>query len=254
MKRFWEIKAREDAPESGIMQIYGEISDSSWYGDEVTPRQVVGELEALGEIRQLDVYINSPGGDVFAGLAIYNILKRRSERIVAHIDGLAASAASVIAMAAEEIIMPTGSMMMIHRAWSCACGNAEDMRGMADTLERIDGQLAQIYAGRGKISAERAEQLMSEETWLDGRDALEIGLCDRTEDAQAAACAIGPEMAARYKRIPQNYLDACNGGESQPAEDKDAAEPAAPAAAITEQRRSFAAARRKIMSIGGKDE
>lgn len=254
MKRFWEIKAREGAPDTGIMQLYGEISDSSWYGDEVTPKQVVGELEALGEIRQLDVYINSPGGDVFAGLAIYNILKRRTERIVAHIDGLAASAASVIAMAADDIVMPTGSMMMIHRAWSCACGNAEDMRDMAGTLERIDGQLAQIYAARGKISAEKAAQLMSEETWLDGREAIEIGLCDRTEDAQAAACAIGPEMAARYKRIPQNYLNACNGGESQPAEDKDAAEPAAPAAAITEQRRRFAAAKRKILSIGGRDE
>lgn len=259
MRKFWEIRAQGDDPSVGEMYLYGEISDISWYGDEVTPAQVVEEIKALGEIKALNVYINSPGGDVFAGLAIYNILRRlEGVQVVAHVDGLAASAASVIAMAAGKIIMPRNAMMMIHRAWAFTGGNAGELRKMADTLERIDGQLAQIYAERSGQSQEKMAALMAAETWMDAVQAAELGLCDEIEENRAAASvAISAEMRARYQHWPQEIEGACHGGGSQPVEDRVAEEPAAPAteSRLAEQRRRFDATRRKILhAMGGNEE
>ena len=255
MKRFWEIRARADDPARGEMTLYGEISDASWFGDETTPAQVAEELKALGDITALDVYINSPGGDVFAGLAIYNILRRlEGVRVTAHVDGLAASAASVIVMAADRIVMPRNALLMIHRAWAYANGNAAELQKMADTLERIDGQLAQIYADRGGQSREKMAALMEAETWMDAAQAAELGLCDEIEENKTAASVT--EILTRYRNWPLRAKGACHGGGSQPVEDKATEEPAAPAteSRLAEQRRRFDATRRKILHAMGGNE
>ena len=134
MGKFWDFSMQ--ASGAGALTLYGEISDTSWFGDEVTPAAFLKDLEALGEIGALDVYINSPGGDVFAGYAIYHMLRRHPARVTVHVDGLAASAASVVAMAGDRIVMPAASMMMVHRAWTLACGDAARLLDIAAELEK----------------------------------------------------------------------------------------------------------------------
>ena len=117
--------------------------------NEITPAQFQKELAALGDISTLDVYINSPGGDIFAGFSLYNILNRHpATKKNVHIDGLAASAASVVAMAGDTIKMPENATLMIHNAWTYTGGGAEDLRRTADELDRINDQIAGIYAAR----------------------------------------------------------------------------------------------------------
>ncbi len=215
MGKFWDFSMQ--ASGAGALTLYGEISDTSWFGDEVTPAAFLKDLEALGEIGALDVYINSPGGDVFAGYAIYNILRRHPARVTVHVDGLAASAASTVAMAGDRIVMPAASMMMIHRAWTLACGDAARLLDIAAELERVDGQLAQIYADRTGKAIEDIKALMAAETWMTGAEALEMGFCDEVEPNKRIAALCGPEALARYKHPPELPSD---GGESQPVEDK----------------------------------
>ena len=104
MKKFWQF--RNVTPQKGELTLYGEISDTSWWGDEVTPADFQRDLKALGDIEELNLYVNSPGGDVFAGFTIYNQLKRHSARKIVHVDGLAASAASVAGSMFSAILAP----------------------------------------------------------------------------------------------------------------------------------------------------
>lgn len=215
MRKFWNFTTQ--ASGAGALTLYGEISDATWFGDEVTPAAFLKDLEALGEIRTLDVYINSPGGDVFAGYAIYHMLRRHPARVTVHVDGLAASAASVVAMAGDRIVMPEASMMMVHRAWTLACGDAARLLDIAAELERVDGQLAQIYAARTGKAIEEIKDLMEAETWMTGPEALDLGFCDAVEPNKRIAALCGPEALARYKHPPELPGD---GGESQPVKDK----------------------------------
>ncbi len=144
--KFWNFKGSGD--KRAELLLYGDISDSSWWGDEVTPKQFKADLDALGDVAELDIYINSGGGDVFAGFAIYNMLKRHTAKKTVYVDGLAASVASVIAMAGDKIIMPENAMLMIHNAWAVAKGNKAKLRKIADEMDKIDGMLAGIYAAR----------------------------------------------------------------------------------------------------------
>ena len=148
MNKFWEFKALGNA---GELFLYGEISDTSWWGDEITPAQFQKELAALGDISTLDVYINSPGGDIFAGFSLYNILNRHPAAKTVHIDGLAASAASVVAMAGDTIKMPANATMMIHNAWTYASGGAEDLRKTADELDRINDIQKSVLEQAGRL-------------------------------------------------------------------------------------------------------
>ena len=237
MGKFWDFSMQ--ASGAGALTLYGEISDTSWFGDEVTPAAFLKDLEALGEIGALDVYINSPGGDVFAGYAIYHMLRRHPARVTVHVDGLAASAASVVAMAGDRIVMPVASMMMVHRAWTLACGDAARLLDIAAELERVDAQLAQLYADRTGKAIEDIEALMAAETWMTGAEALAMGFCDEVEPNKRIAALCGPEALARYKHPPELPSD---GGESQPVEDKEPKE----GERLAAQRRRFSL-RQKIL-------
>ena len=263
MNKFWTFKGLAD--KRGELFLYGEISDSSWFGDEVTPAQFQKDLSALGDIKSLDVFINSPGGDVFAGITIYNMLKRHSAEITVHVDGLAASAASVVAMAGDRIVMPKSATMMIHNAWSFAYGNKTDMRAMADELERLDKQLADIYAGKTGKDSGAIAAWMDSERWMSGDEALADGFCDEVEqNKQIAACADVGKWLGKYQHPPENiaslepkaaeqggFLVTDNGAaQPQPAADKSPeSTPAGAPDALAEQRNRFRSLKTKLLEV-----
>lgn len=186
--KFWNFKASDKS--SAELFLYGEISSSTWWGDEVTPKQFKADLDALGDVSEMKIYINSGGGDVFAGQAIHSMLKRHAAKKTIYIDGLAASIASVIAMAGDKVIMPSNAMMMIHDAWTFVAGSASKLRKMADDMDKIDESIISAYVGKtGKESGE-IQDMMHAETWMTARDALEMGFADEIEEEKKLAASI----------------------------------------------------------------
>lgn len=145
-QKFFQMKASADNKSADVF-IYGEITKWAWEElGEVSSITFKSELDALGDdVETINLYINSPGGSVFEGLAIGNMLKRHKARVIAHVDALAASIASVIAMFADEIRMASTSLLMIHNAWTYASGNAEQLRKAADDIDRINESVIQSY-------------------------------------------------------------------------------------------------------------
>ena len=183
--------------------VYGEISSDKWYGDEVTPTEIK-ELLDSAEGRDLKVYINSPGGDVFAGMAIYNMLARHSGKKQVYVDGLAASAASIIAMAGDEINIPKNAYLMIHNAWTFAYGNRFELKKTMELLERLDNSIAETYVSRAAndTTAEKFLELMSQDTWLNGIEAKRYFNVNVTEN-EVSAC-ISSDDCKRYRNMPEN--------------------------------------------------
>jgi ATP-dependent Clp protease, protease subunit len=173
LKRGYEIKAKVQEAE---IWIYEEIG-GSWFGG-ISAKQFVDDIKALGKVEKITVRINSPGGDVFDGIAIYNVLKSNSARVVVIIDGLAASIASLIAMAGDEISMAENAMMMIHEAWTIGMGNAGNFRDIADRLDKVNVVIRDTYAQQSgdKAPPETIADLMSDETWMTAQEALDYGL------------------------------------------------------------------------------
>ena len=166
--------------------IYGEIGDS-WYDPaSVTPSAFKAGLDAIPAGRDITICINSPGGNVFDGYAIYNLLrvKSKTNKVVSRIDGLAASIASVIALAGIECQMPETSDMMIHPAWGMCMGNADDMLQTADLLEKLSNQIAAVYARYSGKTVEECTAAMNAETWMTGTEAKAFGLCDTLLDPE----------------------------------------------------------------------
>ncbi|ANY69732.1 hypothetical protein BBD42_27000 [Paenibacillus sp. BIHB 4019] len=183
--KFWTVQAA--ANKSAELVLYGPISTTSWYGDEVTPKKLVADLKALGNVSKLTVRINSSGGDVFAGIAIYTVLKTFKAKVITRVDGLAASAASIIAMAGDEILMPTGSMMMIHNPWTTVVGESKDLRQTANLLDNIRESLINIYVEKTGKSRSVIGKQMDDETWLGADDALKQGYATAVTSERIAA-------------------------------------------------------------------
>lgn len=160
----------------------GVIASESWYEDEISPKMFRDELAKYPG--DLTVRINSPGGDVSAGVAIYNMLNEHEGYVTVKVDGLAASIASLIAMAGDKIIMLPGSMMMVHLPWTIAGGNADDMEQVVEMLKKTGESLIPIYAARTGLSEERIEELLRAETWMTAQDAVELGFADEAEGAK----------------------------------------------------------------------
>lgn len=189
--------------------------EAEWMGG-VAPQQFVPMLRDL-QARTIHLRINSPGGSVFAARAIEQALREHPARIVAHIDGLAASAATFIAMAADEIIIAPGSLFMIHNAWGAAMGNAADMLDMATLLEKIDGTLVHTYAARTGQSAEQLRGWMAAETWFDADEAVAAKFADRIADDGAApqAGAIAWDLSA-YAHAPERAITSAPAAPTEP--------------------------------------
>ena len=201
LKKFWSMKKINE--KEGEVTLYGEISDVTWWGDEVTPKQFKADLDALGDVDLIRVYINSPGGDVFAGQTIYSILKRHKAKIHVYIDGLAASIASLIAMAGDKVIMPANAMMMIHNPWTIAAGNANDFRRLADDLDKIRDSMIVAYENKSALTMDEIKQLMDAETWLSANDCIEYGFVDEIEEAKQTAACIDTKYFAHYQNVPE---------------------------------------------------
>lgn len=207
-KKFWNFKALDE--NTAELILYGEISDISWWGDEVTPKQFKEDLDALGDIDTLNVYINSPGGDVFAGQAIYSMLKRHKATINVYVDGLAASIASLIAMAGDKVIMPANAMMMVHNPWTFAFGNANDFRKLADDMDKIRDSMVVAYESRSALTTDEIIELLDAETWLSAEDCLEYGFCDEIEETKEIAACVDTKYFSMYKNIPESLNEVKN--------------------------------------------
>lgn len=188
INRFWNFK--NTAEKTGELTIYGPIASQTWYGDEISPKQFKDDLDALGDINTLSIYINSDGGDVFAGQAILSMLKRHKAKKTVYIDGLAASIASVIAMAGDTVIMPSNAMLMIHNPWTIALGNASDFRKMADDLDKIRESIISAYESKSALLRDEIIALMDAETWITAKEASEYGFADKIEEEKQVAASI----------------------------------------------------------------
>lgn len=182
----------------GEIIIYDEIG--AWG---ITARQFAQELRALGDVRQLDVRIHSPGGDVFEGIAIYNILKAHPAHVDVWIDGLAASMASVIAMAGNVVHMPANAMMMIHKPWGAQGGEADDMRKYADLLDKVEGTLVQAYAEKSGKPADEIHALLKAVTWMDGSEAVAAGFADQITEPLQAAASLSSKRILEFANMPE---------------------------------------------------
>lgn len=196
-----KLRLAKTGPKQAELILYGIIDR---WGD-IDPRAVRDELKELGDVAELHVRINSEGGSIFDGLAVYNTLKGHSAKIVVHVDGMALSMASVIAMAGDEIVMAEGAMLMIHNPLWLAAGEAEDMRQAADVMDKLKDQLVGIYAGRtGQPTADIAS-LMDAETWFTAEEAIALGFADRQEDRMAIAATFDPH---KFRNLPEHLRQA----------------------------------------------
>lgn len=203
--------AADDETDRSI-SIYDVIGYDYWTGEGVTARRVAGALRALGP-GDVTVNINSPGGDMFEGLAIYSLLREHQGRVTVKVLGLAASAASVIAMAGDTVQIARAGFLMIHNAWVIAAGNRNDMREIADWLEPFDAAMADIYAARTGGEAKAMAKLMDAESWIGGSAAIEQGFADellpsdqvgRGEAKAQAHAARRIEAALRASGMPKS--------------------------------------------------
>lgn len=194
---FLEIQAKDE--NNAELTIYGDISSDKWW-NEVTPTDVKELLDTVKD-KDLSIYINSSGGNVFAGLAIYHMLKRHEGKKVVYVDGIAASIASIIAMAGDEIHIPKNAYLMIHRSWICTVGNKNDLTETVAMLEKTDLNMADIYKSKAleDISEEKILELMDKETWLTGLEAKNYFNIITEEESGVAACLDGLNI----KNIPE---------------------------------------------------
>ena len=191
MNSWYTIRAQSTGAE---VVIYDEIGA---YG--VSAKGFLAELAALPDATPLALRLNSPGGSVFDAVAIYNAIKRHSGTVTVWIDGIAASAASYIAMAGDEIVMPENAFLMIHDPAGVVMGTAIDMRAMAEALDKIKGSLLQGYAAKSGRPQEEIAPLMAAETWLDARDALDLGFADRIAEPVRIAARFD---VGRFRNAP----------------------------------------------------
>lgn len=195
------------ATETGAeLYLYGDIVDdeltAAYFGGHC-PQAIADFVNGLNPNTPMTIYFNSPGGDVFAGLAIQNILKRHAGKKTGKVDGMAASIASVILMGCDEIAVNTGAQIMVHDPWTYATGNARDLREVADQLDNAKESMLDVYMGKARegVTRDKIADLLSAETWLRGDRAAEYFDLSTKEAPAAAAAASG--LFASYKNLPE---------------------------------------------------
>lgn len=210
MNKFWEIK-NFIQNESADIYIYNEIS--SWEGEEVTSAQSFRkDLEALGNVKKINVMINSPGGSVGDGLTIASLLQRHTAYVTAYVDGMACSIASVIACAADKLVMGRSSLLMVHNALTFTYGNSKDLRKQADDLDAVTASLRQMYLMKAgdKLTEEKIKELMDNESWLSAKECIELGLCDEILETNKMVAKLPSKFKGMYNNIPKELLNQMN--------------------------------------------
>ncbi|WP_051624054.1 head maturation protease, ClpP-related [Clostridium akagii] len=214
IKNVGKMEIKNQSNNSADLYFYGDIvsiaynAEDWWsFGDpeDKAPQDVADFLNELDGMTDVNIHINSGGGDVFAGIAIYNILKSNDANKTTYVDGLAASAASIIALAGNTVIIPSSAQFMIHNAWTFAQGNANDFRQTADWLDQIGLSLVNIYMDNAKdgVTEEQIKQMMDDETWMTGEQTSEYFNVQVDKTATVAACA-NSEFFGKYKHLPKS--------------------------------------------------
>ena len=178
----------EKNKQTATLNIYGDITSCPWFEGDTSAAALSKQLEALGDVSQIDVFINSYGGEVAEGLAIYNALKRHKANVTTYCDGFACSIASVIFMAGNKRVMNDASLLMIHNAWTVAQGNAAELRKQAEDLDKITQASFKAYKANSSLTEEEIKELMDKETWISPEEAVEYGFAtsiDKTESSKA---------------------------------------------------------------------
>lgn len=193
MTKWYAFHASTDDKEAAEIHLYDDIGMGG-----ASAKDFIRELKGHAG-KPLALRINSSGGSVVEGTAIYNALRRHKGGLTAYVDSLAASMASVIAMAADEVVMAENALMFVHNPWTIGMGDASDLRKEADTLDKIKANLARAYSRKSGMSVEEASALMDSDTWLDATEAVSMGLADRTDEPmEAAASVTREELRARF--------------------------------------------------------
>jgi ATP-dependent Clp protease, protease subunit len=176
-----ELSEADDPSSTAIMRIYEDIGEDFWTGEGITAKKFAEELDSLGDIKRLNIHINSLGGDAFTAQAIYSIIADHPAKTTSYIDGVAASAATITACGADEVVARHNTSYMIHYPWAVAVGNAEVMRDAAQRLDELTVPIVSVYKEkvRGKISEDDIKELMAKETWMSADEALEKGFVDK---------------------------------------------------------------------------
>lgn len=205
-RKFWNwVKNEGELESTRTLFLNGEISDETWYGDEVTPQLFKDELNA--DSGDITVWINSPGGDVFAAAQIYNMLRDYKGHVTVKIDGLAASAASVIAVAGDTVLVSPVAMMMIHNPATIAMGNTKDMEAAIAMLNEVKESILNAYVDKTGLSRNKLSKMMDDETWFNAKKAVELGFADKVL------------FAAEEKKKPEENQDPDEREGKKPEED-----------------------------------
>jgi len=207
-RRWYDFRAQAKGAE---IVIYDEIGA---FG--IPAKAFLDELKALGRVAELTVRINSPGGSVFDGVAIYNALKRHDAAITVWIDGIAASIASMIAMAGDEVVMPENAMLVLHDPSGVVAGTASDMRAMAEALDRMKAGMVAAYRDKSGRDDAEIEALMAAETWLSAHEAIDLGLADRVEAPVRMAAHFD---LSRFRHLPPQLAAIAAAAIATPQED-----------------------------------
>lgn len=204
-RKFWNWMRNEGEP--SVLVLNGEISDETWFGDEVTPKQFKADLDKCqGDIA---VWINSPGGDVFAAAQIYNMLMDYPHNVTVKIDGLAASAASVIAMAGTEVLMSPVAMMMIHNPMTVAIGDSAEMQKAIAMLDEVKESIMNAYEIKTGLTRAKISHLMDAESWFNAKKAVELGFADKilfSDEAEETENAQDMEAVMFSRKAVTNSL------------------------------------------------
>lgn len=187
--------------------LYAGIGQDFWGdGSMISAKQFSDELKKLdGTVNEITVRINSPGGDVFDGIAIYNRLKQSKAKIIVHIDGLAASIASIIALAGDEIHIGEGALYMVHLPWTWTMGNRMELDNTVNRLMDVEEQMISIYAKRSGLDRSEIKALLEAETWMDADDAIEKGFVDKKSEESVPIAASALESRWIHRK-PKNYF------------------------------------------------
>lgn len=197
--KYWQVKNQTET--AADIYLYDEIGN--WW-DETSAKDFKKELDEIGDVQTLNIYINSPGGSVFEGMAIYNQLKRHKAHKNVYVDGIAASIASVIALAGDRIVIPKNAFFMIHLPWAITWGSAAEFRRMADALDTIEDGILNVYEGHSSLTRDEIKQMMTDETWMTGEEALAHGFADELgEEVQIAASIAQNEVWQKFKNAPK---------------------------------------------------
>lgn len=196
-KRYYSLAVHDNEAD---IYIYGDIVSWEWFESDVSSYTLSKEIEGL-KVDKINVFINSYGGEVAEGLAIYNQLRRHKAKVVTYCDGFACSAASVVFMAGDERIMSNASLLMIHNAWSWAAGDSNALRKQADDLEAITQASINAYMQHVTITEETLKQMMDNETWISPQDALEMGFATSVVDDPANRQAANQNARKRLVQL-----------------------------------------------------